>query len=207
MASLQMPLFGIPQMLPAVIGILAIAIYVAYRLALPKPIPGIPYNKEAVNSIFGDVPALVRAVSETNEIWRWLAAQAAKHNSPTVQVFAKPFAKPWVCVTDFREAQDIMVRRTEEFDKSSFVGDLFIGVLPDHHISKQSSDPKFKANRMLIRDLVSPSFLNDVRREAPFMKIVLTLAGLCAGYIHCARILSRPVARKIATCRWSTVYC
>jgi len=189
------------------VGILAVAIYVAYRLALPRPIPGIPYNKEAAKHIFGDVPSIIRAVSETNEIWTWFAAQAVKHNSPIIQIFGKPFAKPWVFLTDFREAQDIMMRRTMEFDRSHFVGDLFVGVIPNHHIDKLSSDPKFKANRMLVKDLMTPAFLNDVRENGIIHGKKLTLTGLCAGNIYYAGILSRPVARKSATCQWPAVFC
>jgi len=165
MAIIQIQLLSMSQALPMLVGILAVAIYVAYRLALPTPIPGIPYNKEAAKHIFGDVPSIIRAVSETNEIWTWFAAQAVKHNSPIVQIFGKPFSKPWVFLTDFREAQDIMMRRTKEFDRSNFAGDLFVGVIPDHQISKLSSDPKFKSNRELIKDLMTPTFLNDVREK------------------------------------------
>lgn len=207
MAAFQLPVLGlIAPTLPTIVGIPAIVLYITYRLALPKLIPGIPYNKEAVETIFGDVPSIIQTVSETNEMWNWLVARPVKHNPPIFQTFARPLAKPWVCVTDSREAQDIMMRRTNEFDRSNFIGDLFVGVIPDHHINKQSSDPKFKANRMLIRDLVTPTFLSGIGTWSGCVIFPLHrkstntfLAGICASDICYPHVLGRLVARESAT--------
>lgn len=35
-------------------------LYVLYQIILPKPIPGIPYNKHAAKSLFGDIPEIRR---------------------------------------------------------------------------------------------------------------------------------------------------
>ncbi|KAF4443401.1 hypothetical protein F53441_11450 [Fusarium austroafricanum] len=133
------------------------ALYILRRVLLPKPIPGIPYNENAVKSFMGDIPEL-RAAPNRRE---WWAQQAIKHNSPLVQVFMRPFAKPWVFVADHYEASDICMRRLKEFDRSDVTWAQFVGVVPGHHITLRSSDPQFKKNKELIRDLMAPNFLHQ----------------------------------------------
>ena len=65
-----------------------------YRVALPKPIPGIPYNKHASSRLLGDLPELTKHMQVTKEMTSWLVNQCRVHNSPIVQVFARPFQKP-----------------------------------------------------------------------------------------------------------------
>jgi hypothetical protein len=145
----------------ALVGVL-ILVYTAYQWVLPKPIPGIPYNKVAAQRLLGDIPDMVAHVNKTGTISPWITIQALKLNSPIIQLWARPFSKPWVIVYDFKESQDILLRRTKEFDRSDFFGEVFLGLVPDHHISKRSSDPKFKHNRALVKDLMTPGFLNEV---------------------------------------------
>lgn len=167
MSSPQTHLLGaVSPTVPLAIGLIAFGLYVAYRMLLPKPIPGIPYNKDAAENLFGDVPAIMKQMAESGgqDFWSYVCNQPARHSTPIFQVWARPFGKPWVILTDFREAQDIMLRRTKEFDRSSFFGDLFAGTIPNHHIRKQSIDPKFKASRALVKDLMTPAFLHDVRQ-------------------------------------------
>ncbi|KIV86698.1 hypothetical protein PV11_02296 [Exophiala sideris] len=149
------------------IGIVAILciLYLAYRWALPKPIPGIPYNASAAKSIFGDVPSIVSYMSKTDRLWPWIMQQNIIHQSPIAQVFARPFAAPWVLISDFRESQDICLRRTHEFDRSKFVIDAFVGLVPDMRITMHSTEERFKTCRNLLKDLMTPGFLNEV--EAP----------------------------------------
>lgn len=51
------------------LGIVSIALYVTYRAILPKPLPDIPYNKDAVGKLFGDVPEMMRYVMRTKRIF------------------------------------------------------------------------------------------------------------------------------------------
>lgn len=37
-------------------------VYLAYRAALPRPIPGIPYNRDAASKLLGDVPEMLAYV-------------------------------------------------------------------------------------------------------------------------------------------------
>lgn len=48
---------------------LAAALYLGYRAALPTPLPGIPYNKDAANKLFGDVPEMIRYVLRTKRVF------------------------------------------------------------------------------------------------------------------------------------------
>ena len=132
-------------------------LYLIRRALLPKPIPGIPYNKNAVNSIFGDLLEF-RAVKNRH---KWWALQAVKHQHPIVQIFMKPFGLPWVLVADHFEASDICMRRLKEFDRADITRQQFDALTPGHQISLKTSDPKFKKNRELVRDLMSTSFLQQ----------------------------------------------
>lgn len=65
-------------------------------------------------------------------------------------------------MTDPYESQDILLRRTKEFDRSGFFGDLINGILPEQHIQFLSNDDRFKKNRALINHLMAPSFISQV---------------------------------------------
>ncbi|KAJ8132968.1 hypothetical protein O1611_g656 [Lasiodiplodia mahajangana] len=135
--------------------------YLAYTWALPKPIPGIPYNKEATTNLFGDIPSLFAFIAKTGEPpLAWMLQQSQQLQSPIIQVFVRPFAQPRVVLCDFREGQDILMRR-KDFDRSPTMGDLFSGLVPHHHIH-QSTNAIWKSNRRLLQDLMSPKFLNNV---------------------------------------------
>lgn len=141
---------------------ITIALYFAYQWALPKPIPGIPYNRESTSSILGDLPALMRYLAQHGEMWPWIPEQTTKLNSPVIQIFARPLSKPWVFLADFKESQDILTRRYKEFDRSNFLADFFHGPSPEFHLRFKSADPRFKQHRNLVGDLMTPTFLNEV---------------------------------------------
>ena len=144
-----------------IIGTVLTACYLLYRAALPCPISGIPYNKASVRSILGDIPAMLKHTQETSQVFDWLAAQCVKLNSPIIQVWARPLGRPWVVVADFREGQDILMRRGKEFDRSRYFSELFIGVVPYHHITMPSNDIQRKQRRLLA-DTMSLNFLQDI---------------------------------------------
>ncbi|KAL2811147.1 cytochrome P450 [Aspergillus granulosus] len=152
----------LPPVLFLILGALSLLCYGAYKQCLPRPIPGIPYNEEATKSILGDLPALIKYTRETGEKMSWLPLQAQKLNSPIIQIFARPLAKPWIIISDFRESQDILIRRTKDFDRSDRFGDIFRGLTPEHHVTMKSADPRFKIHRKLVQDLMTPAFLNEV---------------------------------------------
>ena len=153
-----------------VAGSLAAA-YLLYRSILPKPLPGIPYNEEAARSPFGDLPSLMREVRRTRDFMAWVQKQVDRHQSPICQIFFLfPIWKPVVIVSDAREVQDIFLRRTaREFDRSVLMKTLLGGLAPSHHITKPT-DGEWKANRRLLQDLMTPSFLRGVASGVIYQK-------------------------------------
>ncbi|RSL88682.1 hypothetical protein CEP51_001614 [Fusarium floridanum] len=165
-------LYRAPPGLGLAVGAVFIGIFLALlRLARPKPIPGIPYNVEAAKSLFGDIPEF-RTAPDRRE---WWASQVIKHQSPMIQVFLRPFSRPLVFVADHWEATDIMTRRMKEFDRSDETVNTFGGVAPAHHINMRSSNPQFKRNKELIRDLMSVNFLQDVSAPEIYQKFALLI--------------------------------
>lgn len=116
------------------LSVLGLMPYLVYYAALPKPIPGIPYNRYAAQRLLGDVPEALKYQKQTGECTAFLGKQLAKLNEPVIQLFLRPFSAPWVIAADFREAQDIMLRRTRDFDRSSFIGSVFAALLPTFQI-------------------------------------------------------------------------
>ena len=122
--------------------------------ALPKPLPGIPYNPISARRILGDAPDLFKWKAKHGDLYAYLAQLAVELNSPIFQVFMRPLGRPWVVVMDHREAHDIMTRRTKEFDRSKFFGQAFMALLPKHHVSMPTGD-EWHAHRRLVSDTVS----------------------------------------------------
>ncbi|KAK5658144.1 hypothetical protein OQA88_2117 [Cercophora sp. LCS_1] len=172
-----------------VLGAVLAGAYAAYRASLPKPLPGIPYNRDAGDRIFGDVPELMGYVMRTKRIFCWLTSLTTRHHSPIVQAFVTPFGLPWVVVTDPFESQDILLRRTKEFDRSGFFGDLIGGILPEQHIQFLSTDPRFINNRKLINHLMAPTFISQVSGPELY-KAASTMIRLWG--IKCAAAKGRP---------------
>jgi hypothetical protein len=144
-----------------IVSIVVAILAILYRAALPKPIPGIPYNYASSRSIFGDIPSMMKWKRDTRETFTWMTEQCNKLNAPMVQIFVKPFSAPWVIVVDARECQDVLTRRSKEFDRSSFTTDVVQPILREHHFPFPSG-PKQRAHRALLSDLMTPAFLNEV---------------------------------------------
>ncbi|KAK4948290.1 hypothetical protein LTR10_012824 [Elasticomyces elasticus] len=135
--------------------------FLLYRAALPKPIDGIPYNNYAARRILGDVPEMIAYNKRTAEMQSFLTEQLVKLDSPVIQLFLRPFGRPWVVIADFREAHDILARRSREFDRSDFFGDLFVNLLPGNQVHMKTGDG-WRFNRRLMADTMSNSFLQNV---------------------------------------------
>lgn len=140
----------------------AVFLYILRQWALPKPIPGIPYRPDSVRSVLGDFPAIGKYLSSAKvTFFDFVSKQSKDLNSPIVQIFPRPFGKPMVVVNDFRESQDILMRRGKEFDRSSNAIEIFDGIIPNHHIV-QRTNATWKSHRRLLQDLMSPGFLDGV---------------------------------------------
>ncbi|KAH6670950.1 cytochrome P450 [Plectosphaerella plurivora] len=157
-------------------GVLAILIstvvgisYTVYRIInLRRPIQGIPYNQKAARHLLGDVPEFLAAADGKT----WWAIQGLKHKSPIVQIFMRPFGRPWVVITDPLEAVDICLRRTKEFDRSDETAAFFHGVMPLHHVCLKTLDPQFKKNRDLVNELMAPSFTHEVAAPQIYQNVM-----------------------------------
>jgi len=155
--------------LPEILGISPMLIFIPLLLSLlyysllPKPIPGIPYNRTATLTPLGDIPFILRSIStEGNDpFFFWFAKQHTVHNSPVVQVFTRLFRKPAVFVADYREAEDVLTCRTAEFDRAQFFTDIFTGTAPQG-FSIMRTDATFKAQRRLSLETMTPTFLKGV---------------------------------------------
>lgn len=121
--------------LAVVLSTITLVIYALYRSLLPKPIPGIPCNKDTVNRVLGDLPTVLQYQKETGEVFRLFQDFHRRLNSPIIQVFMKPGGRPWVIIADSQEAYDIMARRSTEFDRSKHFGDLFRAYTPYFTVS------------------------------------------------------------------------
>ena len=147
--------------LPSLLALVGSALlYLAYRAALPRLIPGVPHHMSAANSLLGDVPNMLRYFTSTKEVTAWFSQQCLQLNSPIVQLFIRPFGRPMVFIADWRESQDILTRRME-FDRSDHFGDILLGLLPKAFISMRTNDT-FRHQRRLLANTMSPAFLDQV---------------------------------------------
>lgn len=143
---------------PFVFVFVSASLYLLYKRLLPRPLPGIPYNAGAVNSLWGDQPALARYLSTDGAFSTWLGEQYLQMGSPVYQVFVQPFKMPWILVADFHKAQDIFIRRPE-FDKPQFLIDA-LQYLGDFHGRNKTGDA-YKSRRQLRQDLMALKYLNN----------------------------------------------
>lgn len=137
---------------------LALSLYALYQHLLPKPLPEIPYNIEAAQSLLGDLPAIQK--ESPNSPIGWMIKQARRQASPLCQFFISPFGKPCVLVADFREGQNILMRR-KEFERSDYSIAVLGGDMPSFHINLKTG-PEWKEHRRLLQDLMTPKFLHNV---------------------------------------------
>ncbi|KAK1722412.1 cytochrome P450 [Colletotrichum acutatum] len=149
-------------------------------LIMVQPIPGIPYNKHAAKSIFGDIPDIKR--ESPGNLLSWIAAQSRRHISPIFQVWLGPLTKPTVVIADFQEGQNILLRR-KELDRSSFMSNVLSGEAKSFHITLKTG-PQWKAQRRLLQDLKTPAFLHRV--AAPNIYKTALDAVLDFGFVDAA---------------------
>ncbi|EQL01292.1 cytochrome P450 monooxygenase [Ophiocordyceps sinensis CO18] len=136
----------------------AALVVLVYLFALPRPLPGIPYNKRSSRRLFGDVSEIRQSTYRRQWIW----SQPSVHGAPISQAFLFPFRRPTVIVSDYRTAVDICSRRTREFDRGTRNRECVGLTAPNFHFSMQTSDPRLRRHRELLRDLMTPWFLREV---------------------------------------------
>ncbi|KAH6701364.1 cytochrome P450 [Leptodontidium sp. MPI-SDFR-AT-0119] len=145
-------------------------VYFIVQRAYPRPLPSIPYNRDAAKKLMGDLAELGERQENGESMRPWFLEQAQRHKSAITQIFLGPFSKPAVLISDYREVNDILSHRDAVDFKRGKKVDVFSGVLPHAHPAMETFDPRFKSSRDLVRDLMVPSFLNKV--NAPHTYVV-----------------------------------
>ncbi|RYP76885.1 hypothetical protein DL771_001438 [Monosporascus sp. 5C6A] len=153
------------------VGAVLAIVYAVYRRALPKPIPGIPYVEESASRLFGDSPRVAELQKAGRNPTDFFVETAGLTKSPISQVFFLPFQRPMVILSDFREAQDLVTARSKDLERGAFNNETFGGITPEHFISMNTSDQRFKTTRGLTNDLMTPRFLNDVSAPEIYSKM------------------------------------
>lgn len=145
-------------------------------LAYPRPYAGIPYSKQAAKRLLGDVPDFVKFIQSGQDPAHFGIAQCRKLNSPLIQVFLRPFSRPFIFLDDDREVEDILATRTKEFDRAPSTVGAFKPFFKHSSILKQTTSA-WRAQRRLWADTMSTDFLRRV--AAPKMhKYALELVEL-----------------------------
>lgn len=140
------------------IVVAALLAHFGHKALLPKPLPGIPYNKHAAKKFKGDVPEML-GVEERR---KWLVAQPGKHGAPLSQILV-PFRRPFIMVSDYDTVHEILSKKWREFDRGNMLSEGFGPfIAPTFHLLLNTSDPRFRQHRELLRDLMKPEFLHKV---------------------------------------------
>ncbi|KAM7183599.1 Cytochrome P450 [Rhypophila sp. PSN 637] len=142
------------------ICILLLITFYVYRKLHPTPLPGIPHNRDAPSRLFGDLARLEAASRTTTDMSTVVFSFAQELRSPIAQICFTSFSKPWVIIDDPREAEDIVLRRTKDFDRSKVTNGYFRPILPKSTMA-QLTTPELKAQKRLW-DVWGPQFINKV---------------------------------------------
>jgi cytochrome P450 len=131
-----------------------------YWRALPKPLPDIPHNRDSAGRVAGDLPGLLAHVRKTKEIASFAFQQCRNLQSPLVQVFLRPFSPPILFLDDPRETEDILLRRTREFDRAPSTAAFFKPIVPRSTMVRLT-DNTFREQRRMWQDVMAPQFLRQ----------------------------------------------
>ncbi|RAH71912.1 cytochrome P450 [Aspergillus aculeatinus CBS 121060] len=154
------------------VGLVLAALHQVYhRLLLPRPIRDIPHIAGSARRLLGDLPELQKIMASTQDIQSWLLEQTRRLKSPLIQLFLDPLGKPVVVLNDPREAFDLLLYRSRDFDRTPVVQDVFSGLSPTHHIT-MSTGPEWKRHRNLMKHLVTTPFLQDTAAPAIHASVV-----------------------------------
>ncbi|KAK0708046.1 cytochrome P450 [Lasiosphaeris hirsuta] len=132
-----------------------------YWKLFPTPLPGIPYTVSSLNRVMGDALGIKENARVSRESSAGIFAIGRKLGSPIAQVLITSFSASLVIVDDPREAEDILIRRNREFDRSPLTTKLFKPMLP-HSTLSQMTTPALKSQKRLWSDVMGGDFLRRV---------------------------------------------
>lgn len=144
------------------------ALSMLYRCALPKPLPGIPYDVPSSKRLLGDIPD---ATKESAQIQKFLNLRS-KSLGPVCQVWMQPFAKSWVVVNDWAASQDILYKHTGEFDRAPIHLGFLTALIPHGFGLMRTRDPRYAVGKRYVGDTMSNSFLNDVAAPSASIQVL-----------------------------------
>ncbi|KAH8629616.1 hypothetical protein IG631_16873 [Alternaria alternata] len=142
--------------------VLAAVSFLIYRWALPKPIPGIPYDKKVARNIFGNLPELISWQKVHGRPILYMTDYCRSLGSPLAQVWLGPLRKPALVLTDFTEIENLTQRRAKEFGRDRDFTQSFRYVVPEFHVALEKEDPRYSANKDLLKDTMTPAFLQNI---------------------------------------------
>ncbi|KAH7311313.1 cytochrome P450 [Stachybotrys elegans] len=178
--------FYTPLRIAAATGLIVGLGYLALQKAYPEPLPGIPYNPDATKRLTGDMKEMTEEVENGGSFRSWFLEQPTRHQSAITQVFLGPLSKPAVIVSDFREVSDILKHREGVDIKRGLKMDAFRGLFSHAFPAMETYDPRFKPYRDLGRDLMTPSFLNNINGPR-IHDVVCELLDLWRLKVHLAK--------------------
>ncbi|EIN09897.1 cytochrome P450 [Punctularia strigosozonata HHB-11173 SS5] len=133
-------------------------VWLIYRLALwlvtPKPLPGIPHYPVRP---FGDLGRVLAHVRETGFRSTWFGI-VARDLGPIGQVQMGPSTKI-IVLSDIQETEDILLRRTKEFDRSDDMISRFDQFIPHGQIALKT-DTEFKNHRRFLTPAMTQKYLS-----------------------------------------------
>ncbi|GKT41569.1 cytochrome P450 monooxygenase TRI13 [Colletotrichum spaethianum] len=165
------------NLITAIFVAVAVAMRLVYPRLLPKPIPGIPCNKESTTRLLGDAQYFID-LDRNGKFWAsFFTDLLAKYKTPIAQYFPGPFEGTHVVIGDYREARDLMTKRGKDLGRGYKNNVTWQGVLPEHFIAMDDFHPSFKEAKFLTKDLMTPSFLHGVSAPASY-KMVMNFINL-----------------------------
>lgn len=140
----------------------SVGIPLAWYFCLPRIMPGIPYDAKSAGRPWGDALKLLKAARHGSDILHVFADMCIDLGSPIVQFLNVPWTEArMVVVSDFREIEDILTRRTKEFDRLDGTKDALNPLLREATLNMVSND-RFKAQRKLWAGVMTPEFVNKI---------------------------------------------
>ncbi|USW50173.1 Putative cytochrome P450 [Septoria linicola] len=164
---------------------------ILYHKALPKPNPGIHYDKGSARRLWGDIPDALAHHAKTGESYSSLTKKCIEMQEPIFQVFMRP-------------AQDLMTRRTREFDRSDFARDVLIALFPMEQAVLYTND-QWRFNRKLMADAMKPEFLNQVAAPEVYNH-TLDMITLWRGKMRLAEGRAFDVLQDVQMCTVDTIW-
>ncbi|KAH7031563.1 cytochrome P450 [Microdochium trichocladiopsis] len=149
-----------------------VALYILYNQLLPKPLPGIPYDKEAAGRIMGSIPNLVAKRKRGEAARTFFPELFAGASAPVVQYFMGPWNKASVAVGDYRTVQELFVKHGKDFGRGHMMRTMWSNTMPAHFIGMEDDDPRLKRVMALGRDLMTPTALYEVNAPASYTKVL-----------------------------------